>query len=1247
MGRRILIVLGVSVLLLMILPVAVAFWVVYTDAGLRFTANRLEQLSGDVRIHIAGVHGALASGIQVDHLRIDVDPVSIVIDNIHTGIKPASLLVQTIDVTSLDIGKLQVRIFRRQHPASDQPLRFLPQWLHIVFASAKLSKVSILLPNGHTLTARRITADANIHSQHINVRNLRVDAQAFTLAGNLELGAANPLQLIATLDWTLPQVGRAKWQGIANLSGDLNELRVNARQVAPIRASLTGRALALTLNWHWEAQVESPSIDFAALSLAPIVVRDLAVSVTGDSAGIALRGSVTPITVATGPLQITARGPYPDQRVQLDALSVTASGGTRLEAAGVLDFTSTTQGPAIDVHGRTDDFRWPLQIGPQNSASSIRVGSARFALEGRHLPYHYTADGDLILPRVPSIVAQLSGELTHDFVSIEKGTARWLNGTLTANGVVSWSGNEAWHLNLTGHDVNPRSIDPAWPGQLALALQASGNGFGEAADLEVALKGLSGRLRNEDLRASGHFKRRQGEYRLDNIIARLGSAHLSADGKLGQTHDLRVSFAADQLQRLLPHSSGAVDLQGQISGPAAAARLTAKINARALQVLGVEASRINLNLDLDLSDRLASKLDLKADDVALMNYRVGTISASLDGSASAHHFIFKTEHGAVQIDAALDGSYAAKSWQGSITRFALSSNSGLSLNLATPAQLRATPQRIAWDSLCLVHYTQHFCTQGDWQRSGTWNLLANAADLPLSELGGLFANKSTYSGSLGLDANLHAQTNTGVTGDAAIDLHDGRLTYKSTTGREETLHLGNGHAQMHASAQQLEARVHLGTAQYGVLNANLSGLRAAAGSLFETPIKGEIHTEAHELAFVPLWVPEIDRMEGQLNADLTVAGTLGAPQFDGALVLKDSALDIYSVNLSMRQIGARIDVAGPSLKLGGQANVGEGKAQISGNLSWSLRSLQGNVKLSGTKLRMVDIPELRVDASPDLDFKIDGRRIDVSGSVTIPSARMRPTDLTGAVRSSGDEVIVGDISSADDQRLQIYSNLRLVLGKDVNVESYGLRGRLAGEVTVTSGPDGVTRGSGELNIDEGKYTAYGRQLDIERGRLIFTGGFIDDPAVDLRAVKVFPDVTAGVNVRGKLRNPQISFFSDPSLTQSQIVSLLVAGGSLESLQKNGSQQAGGDLLLQGGAIVGQQIGARIGVDDVGVETDTLNQTSLVLGKFLNPRLYVSYGVSLTQSINTVKLRYTLGDHWTIKLEAGEARSSDLVYTIER
>ena len=75
------------------------------------------------------------------------------------------------------------------------------------------------------------------------------------------------------------------------------------------------------------------------------------------------------------------------------------------------------------------------------------------------------------------------------------------------------------------------------------------------------------------------------------------------------------------------------------------------------------------------------------------------------------------------------------------------------------------------------------------------------------------------------------------------------------------------------------------------------------------------------------------------------------------------------------------------------------------------------------------------------------------------------------------------------------------------------------------------------------------------------------------------------------------------------------------------------------------------IEEVGVES-TVNSageanTALVLGKFLSPRLFVSYGISLTESINTLKLRYTISDKWVLKTEAGENQSADLEYATER
>jgi len=87
-------------------------------------------------------------------------------------------------------------------------------------------------------------------------------------------------------------------------------------------------------------------------------------------------------------------------------------------------------------------------------------------------------------------------------------------------------------------------------------------------------------------------------------------------------------------------------------------------------------------------------------------------------------------------------------------------------------------------------------------------------------------------------------------------------------------------------------------------------------------------------------------------------------------------------------------------------------------------------------------------------------------------------------------------------------------------------------------------------------------------------------------------------------------------------------------------------LQQGGALLAAQLGRYVGLDEVQLERDQNDAASLVLGKYLSPRLYVSYGVGLTAALSALKLRYTLGNRWVIKTEAGSRQSVDLEYTTE-
>jgi len=474
------------------------------------------------------------------------------------------------------------------------------------------------------------------------------------------------------------------------------------------------------------------------------------------------------------------------------------------------------------------------------------------------------------------------------------------------------------------------------------------------------------------------------------------------------------------------------------------------------------------------------------------------------------------------------------------------------------------------------------------------------------------------------------------------------------SGRVERTSIGSAVLTATATPQSIDANASLTSGEIGTLAGNLE-IGRGPQPWQDMPLTGELHAQTSKLDLVSVYLPDIDRAAGNLTANARLAGTLAEPRLSGTIAVSDGEADFYQTNLHLRQIALAAQLTDDGLTFDGTAQAGKGKVHAKGGMQWRNTLPYGQLHLDGTNLRVVNIPEAQIDASPDLDFKVAAREIDITGTVAVPYAKIVPTDLTGAVTSSSDEVIVGQEAQNPADRFKVRTQITMTLGPNVNIDTMGLTGQLGGAITVRSGYDAVTRATGQLSVQKGQYAAYARKLDIQSGRLIFTGGPIDDPGIEIRAIKSYPDVTAGINVRGTLKQPRISFFSTPSLPQSQIVSLILSGGggggSLQMLGTSTAQNqqatAASELLTQGGAILAQQLGSKIGLPDISLETDLNNETSLVLGKYLSPRLYVSYGVGITQQLNDIRLRYSLGDHWTIRTEAGQIRGADLVFSVEK
>jgi translocation and assembly module TamB len=1243
--RRTLIIIALCLLVTLSVPVIALYWVCYTESGLQWLAARVTKV-GKVSIRIEGLQGTLAGPLSASVVEIDQQRARIVVHDLRADAVLRSLLLQTIDVDYLEIEHLDIAVRKRTEPAEKRPPRFLPRWLRLQAESVSVDALKLTLPNGRVLAAERVHLAPSMTSESISIEEVALVSDRLDFSGRGELNARDPLEVNGDIAWTFRPADQPQWMGRATLKGNLDRLAATGQLTQPFVATLRGALSDLRTAWRWDA--DAGVFEFTLKPWSPeskVLVRHVALAGSGNRDGFRVSGTMHPQMPATGPLDVSFTGNYEKRTLRADELRVAQKGGkTVIEASGSARFGD---GPMnLDFKGTWRDFGWPLDAKPV--ATSAR---GEFTFAGQ-LPYRYSASGDLRLPKIEPLDFSAAGELDRDAVRFEQLLAQAFGGEIQASGEVGFGAANAWRVNASARNIDPATIDARFPGRLAFRLAAEGAGFDAQGRWSAQLRDLSGKLRSLPVSGRAQASHANGRYRIADADLHVGASRLQANGQYGGEHDFDWRLSVPDASELAPDARGSLTSEGRLSGSGREPQVRGSLTAQDLRYLEYRLGRLEAQADVDLADQRASHLQVSGANLELNGRQVHSAEIVLDGRASAHQLSVLADGNDMTLALRTQSGYDAGTWSGEIIK--LDANIGsTALKLADPARYAVSQELMDIEQLCLTGpTTERACARGSWRRAGPWNVAVDASGLPLKVLAAGSARQSEYSGVLEVKATAQQDTGQPWTGSGTATFADGLFRYRRASGQMENVRIGSGRASFNATPQRLDADLELDATEAASLNASGSVDRTSGAQWREYPLKGVLHAQTRELGFLPVVVPEIDRAAGKLNADLRFAGKLGAPEIEGSLVLEEGELDMYAVNLQLREIGLRADLKGTGLTMAAKARAGKGTAEVNGALEWRNRLPFGQIKLKGENLELVNVPEAQVSVSPDLRFRIDGRKIGVDGAVRVPHAFLTPADLSGAVLPSSDEVLVGEEPESDENRFEVTVGVQLVLGKDVRVDSYGLVARIEGNIAAYVAPNEASTATGELKIAEGKYSAYTRELDIERGRLIFTGGLVSDPGVDMRASKEFPEATVGVNVRGTLRNPRLSFWSDPQLPQTQIASLIVTGGKLESFQNDnqaGAKPGRDELLAQGSAILANQLGEQLGVDvgDIHLESDTNDQTRLVLGRYLSPRFYVSYGISLTEAINTLKLRYTINDRWTIEGEAGEHRSADLEWKIER
>ncbi|HVL55492.1 MAG TPA: translocation/assembly module TamB domain-containing protein, partial [Burkholderiaceae bacterium] len=162
---------------------------------------------------------------------------------------------------------------------------------------------------------------------------------------------------------------------------------------------------------------------------------------------------------------------------------------------------------------------------------------------------------------------------------------------------------------------------------------------------------------------------------------------------------------------------------------------------------------------------------------------------------------------------------------------------------------------------------------------------------------------------------------------------------------------------------------------------------------------------------------------------------------------------------------------------------------------------------------------------------------------------------------------------------------------------------------------------------------------------------LDDPTVQIIAMRKFQPVEAGVIVTGTAKNPRVQLTSRPDVPDVEKLSWLVFGRGFEDARSAGQAAAvqGALLALQQarGGESGPGVAGRLGLDvlSIGAGTKPGEEGVVTLGKRLTDRLFVSYEQSLRGIHNLVRLQYELTDRLSLRVRTGSESSVDVVWTV--
>ena len=1207
-------------------------------AGSKLTWQSAEgPVSGPMTLH--GVHFSLPR--QRDPACVPTPQAScatgtIVFDAEMVSLDPAilPLLGRTLRLDALAIRGATLDL-----PSSDEPFE-LPTWpdvlpqiappLALQADAIRIDDFKVLQEGEPTIAIRTATGGLDAASGRLHVERLQVDSDRgqFALHGDYVPQEDYRTDLVGTAVLPAPAGRTSPRLGLV-AKGDLSrmDLAVAGRLPAPTQLTLTLRGDKD--NPRWRLRGKSEALDPGLLSGSGEAGEPLAFDLTADGVGGAAEVHGT---LKQGELAATLQPSklrLEDKRLELRPLVLDVFEG-RITANGVADFKPGEDGAAdasaIKLAVNARGLRWRSADGDTEIGGDADLGVA-----GK--PDNWAIKGQARLQRGDErATVDLTGRGDTVGMHIDSLRAAMPQGRLDGTGDLAWSPQLKWDVDATLAGFDPGYFAPDWPGAVNGRIASHGE-LREPGGLlaHVDARELGGSLRKRPLSGRGSVDIDGDSYRGD-IALRLGDSRIDARGRVAATLQVDASFSPLQLNDLLPDGRGSLRGTLRLRGARNAPDVDVNLDGSGIAFADYRAESLRAHGRLPWRSG-NGQLQVEARGLQV-GVALDTLQAQLSGAVERLQFDAQTrgELGALALTG--NANKQGARWQGTLASLSLEPARGAKWTLQAPARWAWDGRNGSLSQACLQATNGgDLCADADWPRRG---LDLQGSKLPLALVTPYLPKREDgrpwiFSGEADITAQLRPVGNAWQ-GNASVRSASGGIR-NSQRARRNVVGYRDLVLDADFTPNRINASLGAGLDDNGRIDAQM-----ATGWDEFAPLEGSLKLNTDALSWLELFSPDIVEPSGRLDIDVRLSGTRAAPAIAGNGRLQQFAAELPALGIGLQDGDIRLDAQSDgSARIVGSVRSGDGTLNVDGDLNWRNPDAPLVLNVRGQDVLVSDTRQLRAIAAPNLVVRYQaGQSLQVTGEVVIPEADIHLDRLEQGISPSPDVVVLDPVNpEVIKTNSQLDLDLALTMGDAVRVDGFGLNGTLGGSLRVRQPPGREMRGTGTLEVG-GRYRAYGQNLTITRGRMLWANSPIGDPRLDVRAEREVGEVTAGIRIEGRVSNMDATVYSNPAKSESEALALLTLGRPLGTLTGSEAQQVGAaqSALNAGTGLLASELGGRIGLDDAGVvESRALGSSVLSVGKYLSPKLYVGYGVSLLGTGQVVMLKYLLRKGFDIQIES--------------